>query len=432
MNRTPTIYRVGVAQCDITPPVGTHMAGFGYRTQPSQGVYHPLSATVTIIDDGSTAVLFVGAEIGSFGDLTPRVRGRIAQTTGMDESNIILCPSHTHSGPTTRELDERFGSPRNHAYLDGLIDILGRCANQACAARIPTTLRYGEAQCDLATNRRRPDPDNPGYVLPSMLPHPRGVSDHAVPVIAAYAPDGTLRHVLFSYGCHPSCYGGLMIGGDYVGFAIETITAAHPGVTVGFMQGCGGDQKIRPCEPHADTFVPRTIEQTRDAGEELGRCVLNMISGHTMDRIDGPLAMTRTIMDLQCDPVDESIVDQMQRSDDPWFRAWATTGRDKLDRTVAFEVQTLCFGRSLAICAMAAEMTADYSIRLRCELGDQFAHVLPMGYANDIVGYIGSRRQKRERGYEGWSANYYWLRTGPWKDDTEERIIRTIQQSLNV
>lgn len=40
-------YHVGVATRDMTPPVGTHMAGFGSRTEPSEGVYRPLRATVT-------------------------------------------------------------------------------------------------------------------------------------------------------------------------------------------------------------------------------------------------------------------------------------------------------------------------------------------------------------------------------------------------
>jgi hypothetical protein len=432
MNVTPTTYRVGVATCDITPPVGTHMAGFGSRTQPSEGVYRRLGATVTIINDGEITLLLAGAEIASFGDLTPRVRGRIAQATGIDDSNIILCPSHTHSGPTTRALDDLFDSPRNHAYLDELIDKLARCARDAQGDLAPAMLRCGEAHCDLATNRRRPDPDNPGRVLPSMLPYPQGVSDHGVPVIAAYAPDGTLRHVLFSYGCHPSSYSGLLIGGDYVGFAIDAIRRVYPGVTVGFMQGCGGDQKIRPHDPDADTFIKRTVDQLREAGDTLGAAVTDLLAGDAPAPVQGTMSVNRTMMELRCDPVDESFAKAMRNSEDKWYRMWATKPRHELHAAVPFEVQTVAFGRSLAIAAMAAEMSADYGLRLRKELGGAFARVLPMGYANDIVGYIGSLRQKHEGGYEGWSANYYWFRTGPWEDDTEDRIVETIRNSLGV
>jgi len=47
----------GVGKSDITPPVGTPLAGYGARrAQPSTGVHDPTEARALIIDNGSEKI----------------------------------------------------------------------------------------------------------------------------------------------------------------------------------------------------------------------------------------------------------------------------------------------------------------------------------------------------------------------------------------
>jgi len=103
---------------------------------------------------------------------------------------------------------------------------------------------------------------------------------------------------------------------------------------------------------------------------------------------------------------------------------------ETIDRNVPFEIQTIRFGDDLAICTMPAEMTVEYSLRLKRELGDRFTHVLPLAYTNKAVGYVSAKRQFPEYGYEVWDANLYWCRTGRWEEDTEDRIVQTVREGL--
>ena len=94
------VYRVGFSKVDITPPVGTYLAGFAARKEPSTGVYHPLRAAAVAIDDGETPVLFISMDLLGFYERTEMVRRRISEAIGLDARQMILCGSHTHCGPS--------------------------------------------------------------------------------------------------------------------------------------------------------------------------------------------------------------------------------------------------------------------------------------------------------------------------------------------
>ncbi|MEI6501468.1 MAG: hypothetical protein WCP21_10655, partial [Armatimonadota bacterium] len=44
----------GTATVDLTPPVGTPLAGFAARDHGSEGIHDPLHAKALVLDDGST------------------------------------------------------------------------------------------------------------------------------------------------------------------------------------------------------------------------------------------------------------------------------------------------------------------------------------------------------------------------------------------
>ena len=214
MSSVTHTYQVGISTVDITPTVGIYLAGFGARKERSNGVYHPLRATVVVIDDGATPLLLIGAELLGFYERTEDVRFRISKAIGLAPRQMILCGSHTHCGPWIRELDRERHGELDPAYLEGLAGRLVACARTAWEDRRPSRLRFGVGACDFAVSRRKPD--GKGGVL--WKPAPEASHDHEVPVVAIESLEGELRGVIFSYACHPTSRGGLLIGGDYVCF----------------------------------------------------------------------------------------------------------------------------------------------------------------------------------------------------------------------
>ncbi len=433
MSSFNNIYQVGVGTVDITPPVGIYLAGFAARQERSTEVYHPLKATAVAIDDGQTPLLIVGAEILGFYEQTEEVRSRINAATGIDPAHIILNGSHTHCGPCIREMDRERHGELDDDYLEDLFENVARCAKTAWEARSPARLGFGTGRCDIARSRRKPDGKGGVEWVPTLdAPH-----DHDVPVIAVESPEGELRCVIFSYACHPTSRSGTLIGGDYVCFAYDYIEAVYPDVETCFLQGCAGDQKTKPVDP-TGSFVQREVDEIRDIGIELGESVARVLASQELRPISGSISIAQTVLNIETDPIDMDLVTSSLDAGSDYVRAWArhlfesVENNNPVATRFPFEIQTVRFGNALAIVGLAAEMNVEHGLRLKRELAPFFENLLVAAYTNDIVGYIPVKRQIPEGGYEVWFNQQHWKRTGPFVEDTEDRIHNAVHEMLNV
>lgn len=434
-------YTVGVATADITPTFGVPLSGFAARAfHSSTGVYHPLRAVAITIDDGDSAVLLLSAEWLGFYDQAPRVRGRISQATGLPESHIVLSGSHTHCGPAVRLKDREDHGWIDEDYLNGAIESMARAAAVSRQYRYPATLNYAVGRCGFAVNRRSPDPDTPGRVRRAMTPNPDGPTDHEVGVLVVRSvADDAVRAVAFNYACHPTSRAGLHVGGDYVSFAYDHLDAAFPGAQPSFLQGCGGDQKPCPPEPGATSFGQRTLEQVRDIGRELGRSVEGAVTTDSPAVLTGPIAVQQAVITLETEPATMEALQAGLRPDAPAYQQrWASRLLELVDAglpqptQVPFEVQTITFGRSLAMVTMSGEMTVEHGLRLKRELTGHFDHVMPLAYTNEMCGYVPVRRQFDEYGYEVLDSNQHHGRTGRYVETTEDQIHTRIHRMLGL
>jgi hypothetical protein len=89
----------GVAQVDITPPVGFRMAGY-FNERLSTGVHDPLQAKALVLRQGQEQIALVSCDLVgvSLGDTT-KARARASERTGIPVTNIVICATHTHTGP---------------------------------------------------------------------------------------------------------------------------------------------------------------------------------------------------------------------------------------------------------------------------------------------------------------------------------------------
>ena len=115
-----------------------------------------------------------------------------------------------------------------------------------------------------------------------------------------------------------------------------------------------------------------------------------------------------------------------------WAREFATKIKcgETMDTGISLELQHIRFGASLVLVAMAGEMSAEYGLRATKEFGSRFGQVWPLGYANEMVGYVCSERQLPEGGYEVFDNMQYIMKPGPYETGTEDKIFVAMREML--
>ena len=86
-NAQDFVLKAGIAKTDITPTEPIRLGGYSLREGPSTGVYGKLYLNALVFDDTKKKVLFVEANLISFG--SEARRRLISEATGIPLENII-------------------------------------------------------------------------------------------------------------------------------------------------------------------------------------------------------------------------------------------------------------------------------------------------------------------------------------------------------
>ena len=279
--KTPqTDCRVGVARCDITPPVGIYHRMWGAALHDrATGIHRPLTASLVWFEpreacesETPMAQLLVsldhcildGAELSN-------IRRSIEQATGVPAQQIQVTLTHTHgSGWMSRQRSEFPGGELIGPYLDELCGKLASLAVEAGAKVQAATVVYGVGHCELAAQRDFFDKEK-GHAVCGF--HPEGVADHTVLIGRITTDEGEPLATLVNYACHPTtlAWDNTLISPDWVGAMRETVEQAAGGLCV-FLQGASGDLGPR------EGFVG-DVSVAEKNGRQLGYAVLSALEG---------------------------------------------------------------------------------------------------------------------------------------------------------
>ena len=92
-------YSAGFCRLDMTPPLGVPMSGY-FEPRFGKGVLDPLYVHAVAFSDGEkSAVLLVADLCSCKGAVGTEWPAEIAQTLGLAPESVILCCTHTHTGP---------------------------------------------------------------------------------------------------------------------------------------------------------------------------------------------------------------------------------------------------------------------------------------------------------------------------------------------
>ncbi len=147
----------GLARRDITPPLGIGLMGMADPTQIAQGIHTRLYATALVLMDRAehkVAIVTCDVLAGTQGlrtEVLKRIQGR-----GFEERNILLCGTHTHSGPGGYFLYllYNFGIGLKPSILYFLADQIAQAVCDADDGKVPAVLGVGYAPLSGVTRNR--------------------------------------------------------------------------------------------------------------------------------------------------------------------------------------------------------------------------------------------------------------------------------------
>ena len=419
-------FRAGVARVKITPGLPFWLTGFAARTHPAEAVAQDIWAKVLVLEDAKASrfVLVTADLIGFTREITDEIAARAQRKYNLERRQILFNASHTHSGPSVW--------PRLHVVRDGGADVereLKKYADKlitdidvaiglALESLQPARLEFTQGHAGFAVNRRiehlatiRPGQTFPGPVDPS------------VPVLRVVSSEGKPLAIVFGYACHNTVLTSEFyeVSGDYAGYAQLALEKMYPRSTAMFVTLCAGDQRANPRSNR---------ELAQQHGETLAKAVADAPRGK---QSDGLLQYAYEVTNLPFQAHSREVYLAESQSSDQFL---AHRGRLMLEAMDAkrpvvstpYPVQAVRFGDGPAWVALGGEVVIDYQLRLKSEFGPD--RLVVLGYSNDVMSYIPSRRVQREGGYEAGDSMMYFSQPGWFTDEVEEIVLGTARRVL--
>jgi Neutral/alkaline non-lysosomal ceramidase, N-terminal len=373
----------GAASAPFPVAIGTPMAGYMARTGPSTGVLDELTIGAMVLRWADTQLAIVAADIAAVDEA---LVDEVAIATGLKRSELVLCASHTHSGPAgvisrMHPADADRGSPELRGFF---VATCVKVIIEAIDRMQPVDLLFGKAETrELAANRNDPE----------------GPFDSRLSVLALSRPAGETDAVLAHFACHPTIFSAenRLISADFPGTlrrALPSILghAADPPIVL-FINGAAGDVSTR--------FTRQAQDYAEVERVGAGLAAATVAAFANARPLAGPIRYDRqTVFLPPRSLVDPEIISpspaeiELARSDAELrlaeTRAQGATMLAKLVETGAdairkeIDLAAWALG-DLALVAVPGELFASLGSRIAAASPSP---TLVLGYANGYVGYL--------------------------------------------
>ncbi len=395
--------RAGVAEVDITPPVGTCM--LEPPGIPTTGVYESLFCRALVLDDGRVRVAVVTLDLLGMDDvLVLATQNTVFERTGIAAAHLMLTATHNHSAPVT--LDCGQDEHRNRTWEADLVNKIAECVADAMETLQSVTLAVGREPVQIGSNRRISIMGRT-----RMLSNAHGPVIPHVDVLRVDAPNGDTLAVLFSHAAHPVIVhtASTQFNADYPGAAVRTLrNTLGESVVPMFAQGCAADINGDPLAGGHDHALAagrrlgdaaiRAALKAQPIGDDVPIRIANREALLPFERIDpGVLDALRTRIEESAKALPAHDPDPRMSHDQQIFVQWVERVADA-PPGLRFHAQGIAFGDDLLLLGMTHELFAAYGLNI--DARSPFAHTMAFAYTNGCRGYVPTAEATYLGGYE--------------------------------
>jgi neutral ceramidase len=445
--------QIGTFSTSITPPLGIRLQGSISRDQPAWRVMDDLYVQVLLLESGPERFVLVTCDLIEFNAaFVDQLRAQAQQCFGIPAPNLMLCPSHTHTGPPTIRLGSLVPDPE---YL-GLLGkkILGGIFSAGRRLQgVRVSAGRGRAE-RVGINRRLPTAKGI-----RQIPNPNGPVDPEVLVIRFDDPQGRPVAAIVNFATHPTTLGVHVheVSADYPGRMRRVVQAAYNGgLSVHFIQGACGDVKAAAFgedgnfregeQEDIDRLgrilageVIKTLEGCRPVRSLQMRTALKRIPFHYRE-LPGVAELARLVefhrreLERWTNPDRETLegadwedrhINRVAMHQDMvrWAEEMLQRARQGGLADHAFgDLQAVTLGDEVALLGVPGELFSEIGMQLKQRSPVPFTCVC--AYTNGSLGYLPSRRAIEDGGYEVSDAYKLYGFPACFHPDTEEMLYR--------
>ena len=347
---------VGSSRVDITPSIGSPLAGYGART--SVGIHAPVFVRTLMISNGELKLVLISLEVLAVtNELSEAVNEAIRLKLPLNDNQIMLTATHTHSGPGGLGLlfwERLAAGPFNRDYFEWVVKRIAEGVIMANKALKPSTLSSVRLDAgDLVVNRIKSE----------------GPSDSELQVLIFESIGESQTTYLVNFTAHPTVLRShnRLVSGDFPG-ALSRALEEDEGSIALYTTGGGADQKARPPEG------PNVYERTEAMGRLLAKRILESTKKKApQDRV--ALSSAKIVLPL---PPPQPKVGVKRR-----LPAWI--GRLLLDDKTSLQFFKI---NALTLIGIPGDIASEISLDWKERAREQGKDITVISLANDYIGYI--------------------------------------------
>jgi hypothetical protein len=384
----------GVGSVDITPSEPVVLAGSPYFPK-SSSVSTRLYVKALVLAAGTQRVAIVTLDTLKYPvECVLPARRQVEKMTGIPASHVILCASHTHSGPLWSFYPDQLVTPITEAVASAVRDLtpckLGTAQGQAGGlAECRRVIKEGQAW------NRWPLPAAERNSYPAESP-----ADPTFAVLAVIGPDEKYKAIMYNFACHAANNRDRSISADYPG-DVQQYVQKQLGYAVPTLYLTGACGDINPIySAGQETF-----------GEKLGGEILRCLG--QLEPIASPfLAVENREMQMPGREHPELNAADIERK---WpqraevYKEVFHQMKKKERPSYTFFLTGIRIGDDFAIVTNPDELFCEIGMSIKKR--SPFKHTMVAEQTNGAHGYVPTAKAFAGGSYETWFGEHSYLTT---------------------
>ena len=390
---------VGAAEVDITPPVGTSLAG-SLTPRTSVGIEDPLTVKAIVLESNGVQIAYVLLDLIALdrqeGD---RAVELAAEQTGIPADHIIWSASHTHTGPYTIPLFASEEDIIDYAWLQTVPEKFATAVAQAHACKRPVRMSRLRGYCSSVSHNRRLRFKGGRELNTWLLQRGEddlqslgaaGPIDPEMGIICFDGLDGVPVAILWHFTLHTNANFGPRFSADY------------PAVVAARLRERFGPRVVPIFLPGACADINTSGPRYREVGDRLAEVILAQLDKRQPG--DHPVELSALKQETVV-PYHDLTADQEQRlRDSQWtpeqqelFRRELEIMRQEGTTEEETVIQAWRIGE-VGFASLPGELFVEWGLKIKAE--SPFPWTYPVELGGDYLGYLVTHQAWDAGGYE--------------------------------